>query len=84
MAIALVNRYAGRNGVEINSSLSSFKYINNNEKSYYSPFEYNKRVIKEVLNFGGSNVPRIISDLSNRAEIIPSTLFVVFSESKNY
>ena len=75
VAIALVNRYHGRNGVEVNSSLSSFQEIENNEKSYYSPFEYNKRISKEVLNIGGSNVPRIISDLSSRAEINPSTLF---------
>jgi len=29
-----------------------------------NPFEYNRRNTKEVRNFGGSNVPRVIADLS--------------------
>lgn len=29
-----------------------------------TPFEYNKRASKEVFNFGGSNVPRVIVDIS--------------------
>ena len=75
VAIALVNRYVNRN-VSTNDNLyASFDRIENKEKSYYSPFDYNKRLSKEVLNVGGSNVPRIISDLSNRSEINPSTLF---------
>ncbi len=75
VAIALVNRYVNRN-VSANDNLyASFDRIENKEKSYYSPFDYNKRLSKEVLNVGGSNVPRIISDLSNRSEISPSTLF---------
>jgi (E)-4-hydroxy-3-methylbut-2-enyl-diphosphate synthase len=75
VAIALVNRYVNRN-VSANDNLyASFDRIENKEKSYYSPFNYNKRLSKEVLNVGGSNVPRIISDLSNRSEINPSTLF---------
>jgi (E)-4-hydroxy-3-methylbut-2-enyl-diphosphate synthase len=75
VAIALVNRYIGRKGKDKNEISKSVDAIENIEKSYYSPFEYNKRSSKEVLNIGGSNVPRIISDLSNRAEINPSTLF---------
>jgi len=75
VAIALVNRYVNRN-VSANDNLyASFDRIENKEKSYYSPFDYNKRLSREVLNVGGSNVPRIISDLSNRSEINPSTLF---------
>jgi (E)-4-hydroxy-3-methylbut-2-enyl-diphosphate synthase len=34
VAIALVNRYARRNVVEINAPLPTFQYIENNEKSY--------------------------------------------------
>ena len=75
VAIALVNRYVNRN-VSANDNLYAiFDRIENKEKSYYTPFDYNKRLSKEVLNVGGSNVPRIISDLSNRSEISPSTLF---------
>jgi (E)-4-hydroxy-3-methylbut-2-enyl-diphosphate synthase len=75
VAIALVNRYVNRNVSANDNHYASFDRIENKEKSYYSPFDYNKRLSKEVLNVGGSNVPRIISDLSNRSEINPSTLF---------
>ncbi len=37
--------------------------------SLYKPFEYQKRKSAEVLNFGGENVPRVISDLSGLTEI---------------
>jgi (E)-4-hydroxy-3-methylbut-2-enyl-diphosphate synthase len=75
VAIALVNRYVNRNLSANDNHYAIFDRIENKEKSYYSPFDYNKRLSKEVLNVGGSNVPRIISDLSNRSEISPSTLF---------
>jgi (E)-4-hydroxy-3-methylbut-2-enyl-diphosphate synthase len=75
VAIALVNRYNDRKGAQTIDTNRIFEAINNSQKSYYSPFEYNKRESKEVLNIGGSNVPRIISDLSDKAEINPSTLF---------
>ena len=75
VALALINRYLGRNANDSKHQHNSFNYIETSEKSYYSPFEYNKRTSQEVLNIGGSNVPRIISDLSNRSEINPSTLF---------
>ncbi len=75
VAIALVNRYVNRNVSANDNHYASFDRIENKEKSYYSPFDYNKRLSKEVLNVGGSNAPRIISDLSNRSEISPSTLF---------
>src|SRR5690606_5718917 len=34
------------------------------EKYAINPFEYNKRKTNEVLNIGGSNVPRIMADFS--------------------
>ncbi|MFT6865576.1 MAG: (E)-4-hydroxy-3-methylbut-2-enyl-diphosphate synthase [Cyclobacteriaceae bacterium] len=34
------------------------------ENPYYDPFSYQKRITKEVVNFGGSNVPRVIADFS--------------------
>jgi (E)-4-hydroxy-3-methylbut-2-enyl-diphosphate synthase len=77
VAIALVNRYSKRNLEEIKQKHPSYQYIEDSKKSYYSPFEYNKRVTKEVMNIGGSNVPRIISDLSHKAEINHATLFAI-------
>lgn len=35
-----------------------------------NPFEYNRRNTKEVRNFGGSNVPRVIADLSKTSKPI--------------
>lgn len=75
VAIALVNRYSIRSKDVPNHLDSNIEYIESNKNSYYSPFEYNKRISKEVLNIGVSNVPRIISDLSNRSEINPASLF---------
>lgn len=42
-----------------------------------TPFEYNKRVTREVVNVGGSNVPRVISDLSSKEKITPASLFAL-------
>ncbi|MEQ8880973.1 MAG: (E)-4-hydroxy-3-methylbut-2-enyl-diphosphate synthase [Cyclobacteriaceae bacterium] len=37
--------------------------------SKYQPFEYQKRVTREVVNIGSDNVPRVIADLSKFDEI---------------
>ncbi len=74
VAIALVNRYKGRRNIEQHQN---HQYIEDAGKSIYSPFEYNKRKSFEVLNIGGSQVPRVVADLSNRKEIQPSTLYGV-------
>ncbi len=42
-----------------------------------TPFEYNKRVSREVVNVGGTNVPRVISDLSGREKITAASLFAL-------
>ena len=39
------------------------------------PFSYSKRETNTVLNVGGSNVPRVVSDLSRRSDISPANLF---------
>lgn len=43
----------------------------------YNPFEYNRNETKEVVNIGGHNVPRVISDYSAKTEITPASLFAV-------
>lgn len=75
VAIALVNRYKGRSSEDNSNQKDVFNAIENKQQSYYSPFEYSKRVSKEVLNIGGSNVPRVVADLSKKAEINPASLF---------
>jgi (E)-4-hydroxy-3-methylbut-2-enyl-diphosphate synthase len=43
-----------------------------------TPFEYNRRVTREVLNIGGAHmVPRVVADLSNRDKITPASFFAV-------
>ncbi|MEO8473182.1 MAG: (E)-4-hydroxy-3-methylbut-2-enyl-diphosphate synthase [Chryseolinea sp.] len=43
-----------------------------------TPFEYNRRVSREVLNFGGSHpIPRVIADFSGKEKITPASLFAV-------
>lgn len=72
VAKALVNRYQNRTSSE---NKSVYQEIENSETSYYSPFDYNKRISREVLHIGGANVPRVIADLSQQSEIKPASLF---------
>ena len=41
----------------------------------YNPFSYKKREAHSILNIGGSNVPVVFSDLSNKDKITPANLF---------
>ena len=55
----LVNRYVGR------TNHAPIKPINwESGKLNYSPYQYQKRVTHEVVNFGKDNVPRVIADFS--------------------
>ncbi len=57
VAIALANRYKGR---------EKHKPIKEIHESPIDPFVYNRRKTFEVLSIGGSNVPRVVADYSNR------------------
>lgn len=57
VAIALANRYKGR---------ENHKVIKEIIESPIGPFVYNRRKTFEVLSIGGSNVPRVVTDYSNR------------------
>ncbi len=77
VAKTLVNRYNKR-GYNINDmSPTAFSFITDPLKSYYSPFNYEKQPSKEVVTIGGSHVPRIIADLSQRLVQNPSALFAL-------
>ena len=41
----------------------------------YSPFEYNRRVSKEVVNLGDHHVPVVFADLSSKDHITPANFF---------
>ncbi len=55
VARMLVDRYQSR---------TNHKSIRPIEHYPINPFEHNKRESAEVLNFGGTNVPRVITDIS--------------------
>jgi (E)-4-hydroxy-3-methylbut-2-enyl-diphosphate synthase len=61
----LINRYANR------TEASGIKPISNYP---IDPFGYNKRVAVEVGNFGGGNVPRVITDISTVKIAVPKDL----------
>lgn len=66
IAKLLADRYANRAQVE--------KVIDNELENYFSPYEYQKRVSKEIENFGGANVPRVIADFSDIQSVEMSDL----------
>ena len=57
VAISLANRYKGR---------ENHQPIKSIEENPIDPFNYNKRKSFDILAIGGSNVPRVVSDYSNR------------------
>ena len=61
----LINRYANR------PEASGIKPISNYP---IDPFAYNKRTAVEVANFGGGNVPRVITDISTVGITVPKDL----------
>ncbi|MGQ9642640.1 MAG: (E)-4-hydroxy-3-methylbut-2-enyl-diphosphate synthase [Ignavibacterium sp.] len=57
VAISLANRYKGR---------ENHQPIKPIEENPIDPFNYNRRKTFEILGIGGSNVPRVVADYSNR------------------
>ncbi len=41
------------------------------------PFSYSRRQTREVMNFGGHQVPRVIADFSTSEKVTPASLFSV-------
>lgn len=62
---SLINRYENRLGHEAIKEINDYPI---------NPFEYTKREAFEVVNFGGGNVPRVITDLSVLPEITEKEL----------
>jgi (E)-4-hydroxy-3-methylbut-2-enyl-diphosphate synthase len=74
VAKMLVDRYANRkNHIEI----PEIKKDGDKIILPYSPYEYARRNSQSVENIGGSNVPRVIGDFSDKNEITPASLFSV-------
>lgn len=68
VALDLVNRY--------NYRKENQKEIPAVAKNPIHPYEYSKHQTKSCLNLGGSNVPRVIADLSRKeSNLTPANLF---------
>ncbi|MFZ1808771.1 MAG: (E)-4-hydroxy-3-methylbut-2-enyl-diphosphate synthase [Cyclobacteriaceae bacterium] len=65
VAQMLADRYVNRKG----DAIKDF------ENYPINPFEYNKRITHEVKNIGGTNVPRVLADLSRKESITQASLF---------
>ncbi|WP_215223425.1 (E)-4-hydroxy-3-methylbut-2-enyl-diphosphate synthase [Echinicola shivajiensis] len=65
VARELIDRYTKREG---------HTEIKDIDKYPLDPFEYTKRHTLEVYNFGGHNVPRVITDISTIENITPKEL----------
>lgn len=68
VARALAERYTRRKGHAAIPSIAHYPL---------NPFEYSRRQTREVVNFGGHHVPRVIADLSTKKNITPASLFAV-------
>lgn len=65
VAQSLVDRYQGREAHIVIDEIKNYPI---------TPFEYNKRHSIEVLNFGGANVPRVITDISEVDQVQPKEM----------
>ncbi|MCH7409023.1 (E)-4-hydroxy-3-methylbut-2-enyl-diphosphate synthase [Belliella sp. DSM 111904] len=65
VAKALVDRYDQRVGHDSIPAVVTYPI---------NPFEYQRRESVEVANFGGTNVPRVITDISKVSEILPKEM----------
>lgn len=68
VAKELVARYSNRKGYDSIEEIKNYPI---------TPFEYNKRTTNEVLNFGGSNVPRVVTDFCAKEKVTPASLFAL-------
>jgi (E)-4-hydroxy-3-methylbut-2-enyl-diphosphate synthase len=69
VAIALARRYDSRPGHLPIAEIDEYPV---------SPYEYNRRLTRSVLNIGGEHhVPRVIADFSYKTNISPASLFAL-------
>jgi (E)-4-hydroxy-3-methylbut-2-enyl-diphosphate synthase len=69
VAFTLAKRYDSRSG---HSPIPSIEHYP------ITPFEYNRRATREVLNIGGQHpVPRVVADFSSKEKITAASLFAL-------
>jgi (E)-4-hydroxy-3-methylbut-2-enyl-diphosphate synthase len=67
VAQELARRYQSR--ASVSTPIPSFQSKINGLDSPINPFAHERRITKEVLNLGGHQVPRVIADFSQMAQI---------------
>ena len=70
VARSLVNRYTNRKSHAPIPEISP-------DRLPYSPISYNRRQTTSALNLGGTNVPGVFADFSNRKSISPASFYPV-------
>jgi (E)-4-hydroxy-3-methylbut-2-enyl-diphosphate synthase len=70
----LINRYSKRAN---HDPIESYQQADGKINLSYNPYEYSRRESITVQNIGGHQVPRIISDYSDRESITAASLFAV-------
>jgi (E)-4-hydroxy-3-methylbut-2-enyl-diphosphate synthase len=66
-----------KNLIERYSKRTDHKAIPEIIKLPYSPYDFAKRITKEVVNIGGHNVPRVIADYSEKQKITAASFYAV-------
>ncbi len=66
-----------KNLVERYSKRTNHKHIPSIKKLSYNPYDYKRRESHEIINIGGTNVPRVVADFGNKEQINPASLFAV-------
>ena len=66
VCIELVNRYADRLPHDPIPEIINYPI---------NPIAYTRRLTREVMNFGGHQVPRVVTDFSMKEQITPASLF---------
>jgi (E)-4-hydroxy-3-methylbut-2-enyl-diphosphate synthase len=44
-------------------------------KLAHNPFEYSRRISREIHNIGGKHVPIVIADMSHKSELVPANFY---------
>ena len=44
-------------------------------KLAHNPFEYSRRISREIHNIGGKHVPVVIADMSDKSELVPANFY---------
>jgi (E)-4-hydroxy-3-methylbut-2-enyl-diphosphate synthase len=77
IAKSLVERYTNRASHKVIPEFDPDSYRDSNFKLPYNPFGFKKRVTREISTIGEHNVPRVITDFSDKEKITPATFFAV-------